>query len=107
MDIRQYAVTLLCFCFPIRKYTYSTELQDPAEELYHKLAISFWNAVLPQATSRLRQDNRLPLPSNDFLRQGPKHPFKGRIRVHCSPITIILSMSQHSTKHLTSGTASN
>lgn len=105
MRTSDYAVTLLCLCFHLRKYIYSTELQDPAEEIYHMLAVSFWSTLLPQATSRLRQDDSLPVSSDDFLRQGPNnHPFKGRLRAPCSPITIILLMSQKSMKYLTAGT---
>lgn len=81
--------------------------QDPAEEIYHMLAVS-WSTLLPQATSRLRQDDSLPVSSDDFLRQGKNnHPFKGRLRAPCTPTTIIWLVSQRSTKYLTAGTADN
>lgn len=105
VDIRQYVVTLLYLCFHLRKYIYSTEIQDPADEIYHMLAASLWSTLLPQATSRLRQDDSLPVPSDDFLRHRlNNHLFKGRLRAPCSPITTILLMSQQSLRYLTAGT---
>lgn len=71
----------MCLCFHLRKHIYSTELQDCAEEIHHMLAISFWSILLPQATTRLRQDDSLPVSSDGFLRQGPNNPsFKREVK---------------------------